>query len=221
MTSTPSFDDARARMILGQVRTNDVQDDGVIAAMAALPREHYVPKGQIHLAYSDICVPLKPGRFLLDPRTLAKMLQALRISPQERVLDIAAGTGYSTAVLCQLSGDVVALEDDAELAGAASAQLSKAPKLGTLFGAVGAHSAGYQAKAPYDVILVNGAIAHPPESWASQLVEGGRLIAVVNQGPIGKVRLYVRKGGQLSGRDVFDATVPLLPGFSAAREFAF
>lgn len=221
MSSHLDFAEARARMILGQVRTNDVQDEGVISAMESLARENFVPAAQSHLAYSDMCVPLKPGRFLLDPRTLAKMIQALRISADERVLDIAPGTGYSTAVLCRLSRDVVTLEEDRDLADLAAKQLSKTAKLGALFGAIGPHKHGYVAKGPYDAILVNGAISAPPDAWASQLKTGGRLIAVVNQGPVGKARLYVQEGGRLAGRDVFDATVPLLPGFDAVREFAF
>jgi protein-L-isoaspartate(D-aspartate) O-methyltransferase len=221
MSSRLDFTDARARMILGQVKTNDVQDEGVIGAMEGLHRESYVPALHAHLAYADVCVPLKAGRFLLDPRSLAKMLQALRIARHERVLDVASGTGYSTAVLCQLSEDVVALEEDRDLAAAAAQNLAKAAKLGALFGAVGPHKAGYSGKAPYDAILVNGAITAPPDAWAGQLKQGGRLIAVVNQGPVGKARLFVQEGGRLAGRDVFDATVPLLPGFEAAREFSF
>jgi protein-L-isoaspartate(D-aspartate) O-methyltransferase len=221
MTLDPRFAEARARMILGQVRTNDVQDLAVIGAMESLPREDFVPAGQRHLAYADVCVPVKPGRSLLDPRTLAKLLQFARIAPTERVLDIASGTGYSTAVLCQISQDVVTLEEDPELAKIAAPLLAKTPKIGRLFGAVGPHSAGNKDKAPYDVILVNGAISQPPQAWTHQLRPGGRLLAVVNQGPTGKARLYVQDGGVLAGRDVFDATVPLLPGFAVHREFAF
>jgi protein-L-isoaspartate(D-aspartate) O-methyltransferase len=221
MTNDTLFAEARARMILGQVKTNDVQDVAVIAAMESLARERFVPADQMHLAYADVCVPLKPGRFLLDPRTLSKMLQAARLSPHERVLDIASGTGYSTALLCQLSEDVVTLEEDSELAKRAAAVLAAVPKLGSLFGAIGPHRDGYLAKAPYDVILVNGAIHAPPIAWRNQLKQGGRLLAVVNQGPSGRARLYVRDGETLAGRDVFDATVPLLPGFAAEAAFAF
>lgn len=221
MTLDSTFSEARARMILGQVRTNDVQDMAIIGAMESLPREDFVPADKRHLAYADACVPLKPGRSLLDPRTLAKLLQFARIAPHERVLDIASGTGYSTAVLCQLSHDVVTLEEDHDLAKAAAPVLAKTPKLGQLFGAIGPHSSGHKDKAPYDVILVNGAIFEPAEAWNQQLRPGGRLLAVVNQGPSGKARLYVRDGGVLAGRDVFDATVPLLPGFTARRDFAF
>lgn len=221
MTTDTKFAEARARMILGQVRTNDVQDSAIIAAMETLPRERFVPAAQLHLAYADACVPLKANRFLLDPRTLAKLLQAARIARHERVLDVAPGTGYSTAVLCQLSENVVALEEDPELAKAAAPLLARTPKLGELFGAVGPHRSGHKEKAPYDVILVNGAISAPPDAWGQQLKPGGRLLTVVNQGPSGKARLYVQDGGVLAGRDVFDATVPLLPGFSAVREFAF
>lgn len=221
MTNEHSSAEARARMVLGQVRTNDVQDTAVIDAMASLPRELFVPVSQRHLAYADVRVALKAGRFLLDPRTLAKMLQVAAIAPQERVLDIAPGTGYSSAVLCSLSEDVVALEEDAELAGQAAQALTKVKKRGTLFGAIGPHKGGYSEKGPYDVIIVNGAVTEPPKAWANQLRQGGRLVVPVNHGPAGRVRLYVKDGQTLAGRDVFDATVPLLPGFDAARQFAF
>lgn len=221
MTLEHSPAEARARMVLGQIRTNDVQDVTVIDAMASLPRETFVPSSQRHLAYADVQVPLKPGRFLLDPRTLAKMLQAAGIAAHERVLDIAPGTGYSTAVLCSLSDDVVTLEEDTELAAQAARALTQVTKRGTLFGVVGPHKHGHAAKGPYDVIVVNGAVAEPAPAWADQLRDGGRIIVPVNRGPVGRVRCYVRQGGTLAGRDVFDATVPLLPGFELARQFAF
>lgn len=221
MSLESAFAEPRARMILGQIKTNDVQDPAVIDAMADLPRESFVPPTQRHLAYADTQVLLKPGRYLLDPRTLAKMLQVARIERHERVLDVAIGTGYSTAVICRLSEDVVALEEDQELAAQASSVLSKTPKIGALFGAVGPHKAGHAQKSPYDVIFVNGAIGSPPDAWAKQLRQGGRLIAAVNQGPLCRVKLFVREGETLSGRNVFDATVATLPGFEAVYHFAF
>lgn len=213
--------DARARMILGQVKTNDVQDVGVIAAMEGLARERFVPQNARHLAYADTCVPMGHGRFMLDPRSLAKLLQAAAVRPQDKVLEIAAGYGYATAILAQLSDDVVTVEEEAELARHAAENLRGASKRGTIFGAVGPHRDGHAAKAPYDVIFVGGAIVAPPAAWASQLKDGGRIVAISNQGPAGKARIWVKNGQFLAGRDLFDATVPLLPGFASASAFAF
>jgi protein-L-isoaspartate(D-aspartate) O-methyltransferase len=215
------FQDARARMILGQVKTNDVQDTAVIGAMETLPRERFVPKDARHLAYADLCVPIGRNRFLLDPRSLAKLLQAAQVRTQDRVLEIASGYGYTTAILAQLSADVVTLEEDRELAQHAAENLKGADKLGTIFGVVGPHRDGHAAKAPYDLIFVNGAVAEPPATWAAQLKDGGRLLAITNQGPTGNARIYVKNGQMLAGRVLFDATVPLLPGFATAAAFAF
>jgi protein-L-isoaspartate(D-aspartate) O-methyltransferase len=215
------FLDARARMILGQVKTNDVQDQGVVAAMEALSRERFVPKEARHLAYADLCVPLGKGRFMLDPRSLAKMLQAANIRPQDRILEIATGYGYTTAVLAQLSADIVTVEEDHDLAHHAAENLKGSAKLGQIFGAVGPHRDGHAGKAPYDLMFVNGAISEPAPAWTTQLKEGGRLVAITNQGPVGRARIYVKNGQSLAGRDLFDATVPLLPGFASAAAFAF
>lgn len=217
-----NFDAARQHMILGQVRTNDIQDLGVIDAMASLPRENFVPMDRQHLAYADLCVPLKPGRHLLDPRSLAKLLQLARIAPNERILDVAGGTGYSAAVLCQLSASVVALEEDEALAKMSATALGGIPNKEKLTLATGAHIVGWPKEGPYDVILVNGAIpGEPPSAWATQLKIGGRLVVIVNRGPLGKARLFVNEGGKLAGRDAFDANVPLLPGFEQTPSFAF
>lgn len=218
---TTHYATARAHMVEGQVRANDVTDTAVISAMAFLPRELYVAANQRHLAYADVCPPVKPGRVLLDPRALAKLLQLAEVQAEDRVLDVACGSGYSTAALCQISQDVVALEEDPELAAMAAQLLAKCPKAGTLFGAVGPHAAGYAERAPYDLIFVNGAIRTVPQAWVSQLKQGGRIAAVVAQGPVGKAHLFVCHGDSVSGRVAFDATVPLLPGFAERPAFAF
>lgn len=218
---TPHHANARAHMVEGQVRANDVTDTAVISAMAALPRELYVAASQRHLAYADVCPPVKQGRVLLDPRTLAKLLQLAEVKADDRVLDVACATGYSSAVLCQISRDVVALEEDQELAAMAAPILARCQKAGSLFGAVGPHAAGHAALAPYDLIFVNGAIRTVPKAWVSQLKQGGRIAAVVAQGPVGKAHLFVRHGDSVSGRVAFDATVPLLPGFVERPSFAF
>lgn len=212
---------ARLHMVEGQVRTNDVTDKRITDVMGQLERERFVPAAQRSLAYSDVCVEVKPGRFLLDPRSLGKLLQLAEVRESDRVLDVACATGYSSAVLSALSADVVALEEDEALAKEATAALRTAPKLGRLFGVVGPHREGAAAQGPFDLIFVNGAVEEIPAAWVGQLKEGGRMVVILRDGPVGKANFCVRKGGALSRRVAFDATVPVLPGFERAKSFVF
>lgn len=217
----PDMSKARHFMVEGQVRTNDVTDTRIIDLMSRLERERFVPAAGQALAYSDVCVEVKAGRFLMDPRSLAKLVQALEIRDGDRVLDVGCATGYSSALLAGLSADVTALEEDEELAKAASSALRHVPKLGRLSGAVGPLKQGAPQHAPYDVIFVNGAVEEIPQAWVDQLKEGGRLGVILNGGPVGKANFCVRKSGTLGKRVVFDATVPVLPGFERTRSFVF
>lgn len=212
---------ARAFMIEGQVRTNDVTDTRVTETMGLVERERFVPAAKRSLAYADICVDVAPGRFLLDPRCFGKLVQLAEIQESDRVLDVGCATGYSTAVLCALSGDVVALEEDEELAKLAAPMLRSCSKLGRLYGVVGPLKAGAPAQAPFDVIFVNGAVEEIPKAWVEQLKEGGRMVVILNEGPVGKAHFCVKKAGALSRRFAFDATVPVLPGFERSRSFVF
>ncbi|MCE9522288.1 MAG: protein-L-isoaspartate O-methyltransferase [Alphaproteobacteria bacterium] len=212
---------ARAFMVEGQVRTNDVTDRRIADIMGKLERERFVPAEKRALAYAEICVELRPGRFQMDPRSFAKLLQLAEIQSSDRVLDVGCGMGYSTAVLCQMSGDVVALEEDEELAKLAAPVLRSCEKLGRVFGVVGPLRSGASAQAPYDVIFVNGAVDEIPQTWIQQLKEGGRMVVIVHEGPVGKAHFCVRRGGELSRRVAFDATVPRLPGFERSRSFVF
>ncbi len=217
----PNMSAARLHMVEGQVRTNDVTDKRITEVMGQLERERFVPAEQRALAYSDVCVEVKPGRFLLDPRSLAKLVQLAEVRESDHVLDVACATGYSSAVLSALSADVVALEEDEALAKEATAALRTAPKLGRLFGVVGPHREGAAAQGPFDLIFVNGAVEEIPAAWVGQLKEGGRMVVILRDGPVGKANFCVRKGGALSRRVAFDATVPVLPGFERAKSFVF
>jgi len=212
---------ARLHMVEGQVRTNDVTDKRITEVMGRLERERFIPAAQRALAYADVCVEVKPGRFLLDPRSFAKLLQIAEVQEGDRVLDIACATGYSSAVLSALSADVVALEEDEGLAKDATIALRSCPKLGRLYGVVGPHRDGVPAQGPFDLIFVNGAVEEVPAAWVSQLKEGGRMAVILRDGPAGKANFCVRKGGVLSRRVAFDATVPVLPGFERAKSFVF
>lgn len=217
------FAAARRMMVDGQVRTADVTDQRIIAAMAELPRERFVPERNASLAYLDLDVPVSAGtppRRLLKPMVLAKLVQAAEIGPQDRVLDLACGTGYSTALLVRLAASVVALEEDATLARHARENLAMVDA-STAEVVSGPLAEGWPAGAPYDVILINGSAEIVPERLIRQLKAGGRLVAVVGRPPASKATRYLVSGGQASALPVFDAAAPVLPAFVEPPAFVF
>jgi protein-L-isoaspartate(D-aspartate) O-methyltransferase len=208
----------RTNMIEAQLRTNDVADPRLCAAMGAVARERFVPPSKQALAYADVPVEVAPGRYLLDPRTFAKMVELAQVEAGDTVLDVGCATGYSSAVLARLAGSVIALEQDADLVRVAY------ELLGAVSGVVvtqGPLNQGLKAKAPYDVILVNGAISDVPDTLLGQLAEGGRLVAVLTDGVGGKAELFTREQGGIGRRPGFDAGVPALVGFSKTVGFVF
>jgi protein-L-isoaspartate(D-aspartate) O-methyltransferase len=215
------FDAAAARrhMVDGQIRTADVTNPRLIAAMDAVPRELFVPPSQAAEAYIDGDIPLGKGRALLRPIVLAKLIQNAGLRAGDHVLDVGCGTGYSSAVLAHIGASVVALEEDPDLARRAEAALATAGA-GQVTVVTGPLPAGWPAAAPYDLILLNGAIEVAPEALGRQLKALGRLAAVFGQGP-GKAMIYRRIEGQVVGRPVFDAAAPPLPGFAAPPGFVF
>lgn len=211
---------ARRVMVDRQVRTADVTDLRIIAALLDVPREMFVPAARRAVAYLDQDAPVsESGRALLKPMVFAKLIQAADITDTDRVLDVGCATGYSAAVLGKLAGHVVALEEDAAMGRGASEMLAQA---GTNIAvASGPLAAGWAKGAPYDVIVVEGAVEVVSDSLLSQLKEGGRLVAVVGSGPMGKATLYRRAGGHAGALPVFDAAAPLLPGFAQPAAFVF
>ena len=216
--SMSSFSVQRRNMIEAQIRANDVTDPRIQAAMTDVPRERFVPAEKRALAYADIPVEVSPGRYLLDPRTFAKLLELANMRPEDKVLDVGCATGYSAAVLARLAKRVFALEQDAELVRLASELVSGTPNVEVVQGAL---NQGHKPGAPFDAIFVNGAIQEAPEALLSQLAEGGRLVAVLASGSGSKAQLFVREHGRVGGRSGFDASVPALVGFSKSVGFRF
>jgi protein-L-isoaspartate(D-aspartate) O-methyltransferase len=215
------FAAARHNMVEGQIRTNKVTDPAVIAAFRAVPRELFVPKSLRGIAYADEDLPVKAGRYLLEPLVLARLAQIAAIAPTDTVLDVGPASGYSTAIVAKIAGSVVAVESDAELASQATRALGE---LGLDNAAVvtGPLERGYAKQAPYEVILLNGAIARVPNSLLDQLAEGGRLVAVIDgDGGIGRATLMIKRSGVVSSRVVFDASSLPLPGFAVEAGFVF
>ena len=217
------FAEMRRAMVDAQVRANDVTDLRIVASMLETPRERFVPASLSNFAYLDDDLLVKegpPARYLMEPMVLAKLLQAAEIGPDALVLDVGAATGYSTAVLARLAGQVVALEEDAELAAQGSNLLVELGLLNAAF-VQGPLTAGWPGESPYDVILLNGAVESAPEALLGQLKPGGRLLTVVGRGRAGRATLFTNTSGGIGSRIVFDAAVPVLPGFEARPGFVF
>jgi protein-L-isoaspartate(D-aspartate) O-methyltransferase len=214
------FAGLRTKMVDGQVRTTDVTSLPLLDALLSVPREEFVPAARRNLAYIDEDLEIAPGRYLMEPSPFARLVQLAEIQPGDFVLDVGAGTGYSAAVLSRLAGSVVALEQDPALAARAQAALSS---LGydTVAVVEGSLADGYPAQAPYDVILLEGAVETIPQALFSQLKDGGRLLAVEGHGNSGVVRVYVKHGSSVSARRAFNAAVKPLPGFNNLPTFEF
>jgi protein-L-isoaspartate(D-aspartate) O-methyltransferase len=212
-TPIPDFTAARLAMIESQLRPQGVTDRGVLDAMRAVPRERFVPDDVRPLAYADRALPLGDGRFLAAPSVLGQLLTQMMPLPGQRALVVGASRGYSAAVLGEMGLEVVGLESSAELAARASdagIEIVQGPL-----------EDGCKKGAPYDQILIDGAVEYIPEPIIEQLAEGGRLGAgLVDRGV---TRLIVgRKAGIAFGYlSVGDAGVPVLPGFARPAAFTF
>ena len=214
----------RINMVESQVRPSDVTDRRIIRAMLEVPREAFVPQSLQALAYMDEAVPAaedaggRPGRCLLAPRTFAKLVQLAEIGPDAVVLDVGCATGYSTAVLARLAKAVVAVEVDAALAASATQTLRRLG-VGNALVIEGALEKGAPSHAPFDAILLDGAVPQVPQQLLEQLKDGGRLVAVIADGAFGRAQVWRRTGKVFDPRPAFDAGAPPLPGFSRQAEF--
>jgi protein-L-isoaspartate(D-aspartate) O-methyltransferase len=210
----------RLTMVNGQIRPNNVTDERIAEALLAVPRELFVPKALRSVAYVDEDLPVGGGRHLMEPRVFARMLQAAQIEPHHVVLDVGCATGYSTAVLARLAGSVVAIESDETLAGWANALINEL-SIDNAVVVVDPLNDGYPEQAPYDVILLNGAVDLVPPTLSEQLAENGRMVLVLRRNGVGKACLYRRDSGVVAGRELFDAQVMPLPGFEKPAGFQF
>ena len=220
------FAQARTAMVESQIRPNDVTDYQLLDALNEIPRERFVSASRRAIAYIDEDVLLKaadgnePARYLMEPMPFAKLVQVAEIKPDDLVLDIGCGTGYSSAVLSRLADSVVALESDEELAAAANETLPEL-EIGNVAVVTGPLNKGYAGEGPYDVIILNGSVSEVPEALFKQLKEGGRLVAIVAENGRSQAWLYVCHGGRTSGRPAFGASAKPLPGFEREVGFVF
>ncbi|WP_334128945.1 protein-L-isoaspartate O-methyltransferase family protein [Sneathiella sp.] len=210
---------ARRQMVLSQLRPNRITDDRIADAMDIVPREEFVPEALRGVAYLDEDLEVAPGRYLIEPRVFARLLQDAAVTPDDVVLDIGCGTGYSAAVLGRLAAAVVAVESDPALVAAASETLARLD-VGNVAVVEGPLAEGNAKQGPYNVIHINGALNTVPESLLEQLAEGGRLICVLGTNP-GVATLYQRIEGRFYPRPLFDAAVPPLAELMRGTRFEF
>jgi protein-L-isoaspartate(D-aspartate) O-methyltransferase len=216
--SNPDFQAMRRAMVDSQLRTNAVNDPRVTAAIEAVAREEFVPADRRSTAYIDRAVPLAGGRAMNPPLATARLIVEAGIGPSDKVLIVGAASGYAAAIVAGLADTVIALESDADLVTTAKAQLKGLANVSVVSGDL---TKGSAKGAPYDVILVDGAIEEVPEAFAKQLAEGGRLASgIVEHGVTRLVIGY--KAGDVVGYDrIMDAEAVVLPGFAKPAGFAF
>jgi len=216
----------RRRMVDNQIRTADVTHRPLLAAFDELAREDFLLEAAKPFAYSDRHLEIgrieatSEARYALAPVLVARMLQAVEPVQGAKVLHVACGTCYASAILAKLGAKVTALDEDPGLIAMAETALAAA-KMAGVRPMAGPLAAGAAADAPFDVIFIEGAYQNQPSSLVAQLAEGGRLIGVEGVGRAAQVMLTVKSGGTVAGRSVFDASAPLLRAFAAAPEFAF
>lgn len=204
-------------MVESQVRTNDVTDRRLQAALRQIERERFVPADRAAFAYSELAMAVEGARALWAPRDFAKLAQAAAVQEGDAVLVIGGAEGYAAAVFAAMGANVTVLETP-DVAPAARVRLEAA-------GVAAAVVAGDLSTAPggpYDVIFVDGAVETTPPAWPEALKPGGRMALVAAEGPIGKARLYARSpAGAVSYRIVFDSNPPKLGDLDAAPAFTF
>ena len=218
----PSLDFAAARILMvdGQIRPNKVYDLRVLDALRHLPREQFVPEAQASLAYADVPVPLGNGRVLLEPMVIARLAQSAAVRTGERALVVGAGTGYGAALLAACGAHVTALEEDPALLALARRTLGGNAAIKLVEGPL---SQGWQATAPYDLVLIEGAVEDVPPGIAAQVRSpSGRLLAIRSgAGRTGQAVLGEPSAGALSYQALFDCSAKLLPSLQREPAFVF
>ena len=207
------FSLARRAMVDSQLRPQGVTDRGVLAAMAKVERERFVPREAMAFAYFDRPLKLSGDRAMMPPAALGRLISEAKPRPGERALVIGSGTGYSTAILKEIGLDVVALESDASLASAA--------RVAGVESVTGELANGWAVKAPYDLILLDGAVEEIPATLGKQLAPEGRLVGAIVDRGITRLIVGSSVNGAIGWRSVADADVDVLPGFERPRAFTF
>lgn len=214
---------SRKNMIDCQIKPNKVTDPALLDILGRTPRERFVPRHLHAMAYIDEDIPMGNGRYLPEPMVLARLIQEAAIKPTDLVLDVACGTGYSTAIMAQLGATVVGLESSKEMADEAERHLRDLDILNVAIINQADLRNGYPQQGPYQVILINGSVASLPQNLLSQLADGGRLLTIVKppHSRIGQAVIVTRFGDSFTPRSLFDAATPSVPGLADSIKFEF
>lgn len=214
----PDFAAARRHMIESQLRPSDVSDPVVIAAMAVTRREDFVPEAQKPLAYIDRAVPLSGGRVLNPALSTGLMLTRAELSSNQKVLLIGAGTGYAAALLAGIVAHVVAVEDNRALVEHATAALAGMANVSVIESAL---EEGHAADAPYDLIIIDGAVQQVPDAIVAQLADGGRLLAGVDADGVSRLAIGRRQGDAFALVPFADTDIAPLSAFARPKSYSF
>lgn len=206
-------------MVDTQVRPSDVTKFPIIDAMLSVPREAYVPDNKREAAYVGENLRIDRDRVMLEPRTLAKLLEVLDVQPSHIALDVACGLGYSTAILSHLCEFVVAIEDNEARAEEAQSILSE-HGIDNVAVITAELTEGAEKSGPYDIIILQGGVQDMPTALLDQLREGGRIACVFAEGALGVVRVGHKIDGAVNWRFAFNASAPVLAGFEKRDVFA-
>lgn len=216
------MDAARQNMVEQQIRTVDVVDERLLAQLRTVPREDFVPSAHRALAFADTSIPLGRGQVMFPPMLEARLLQELGVKAGDRVLEIGTGTGYLTAVLAGLGGFVHSVEIIPEFKVRAQQNLS-AHEIGNVMVELGDGARGWLRHAPYDAILISGALPLGPDAaFRDSLAPGGRMVAIVGESPVMEVRLITRVGSDgFRETSIFETDVPVLINAPQPERFHF
>lgn len=214
------FAAARRTMVDSQIKTGAITDPMIVEAMGAVPRENFLPEARRPVAYVDQDLAIGKGRFVMEPLVLARLLQLAEVQPSDKALVVGANGGYSAAVLAHMAATVVALDSDRDLTASAGSAFARSGTNNVQV-VTGDLAAGHAAGGPYDVILIGGSVAEIPGSLKLQLADGGRLVAIVRDGPVGRGVVVERVGAAFGAVEQFDAVTPVLPGFEKRASFVF
>jgi protein-L-isoaspartate(D-aspartate) O-methyltransferase len=212
------FETARKAMIDSQLRTSGVNEPWIMAAIGSLAREDFVPADRAPICYMDRGVPLDGGRMLNPAVATGQMLVEADADAADSVLLIGAATGYVATLLAQRCKSVTALEEDSALAKAAGTALDSFENAAVVTGPL---AAGYAAAAPYSLVWIDGAIETLPAAIIDQIVEGGRIVSGLKDGPVTRLAIGFKRGGEVALRSFSDSEIAPLSGFAKTKEFAF
>ena len=212
----------RKAMVDSQIRPNKVIDDQVIEAFSTVPRELFVNRQMQELAYIDEDLHLSGGRFIIEAMVMARMLQALKLTPSDNVMCIGAGNGYGAAILSSLAASVIAIETRIQMVEKAQ-QIVAGLDIGNVAVVKARLQDGYPSEAPYQGIIIEGGVEYVPQALFDQLSDGGNLVCVLRpQGlDVGEATLWHKLNGHITPKSLFTEQVPVLDEFKLKPKFAF